>query len=96
MKEIKFEEGSKLEKIGDRAFSGCTSLINIELLKCENLHTISKKAFNGCGSLETLNIPKSVEYLGYELFGDSGYYKVKNGEYEYYKLKKLFLKKVRN
>lgn len=57
LKEVVFEEGSRLKKIGKYAFSGCSNLRNIRLP--EGLEHIG----NGCfceTNLEEITIPSSV------------------------------------
>ena len=49
---VEFEDGSVCERIGDRAFAGCSSLRKITIP--ENVVTIGEQAFFGCHSLEEI------------------------------------------
>ena len=57
---------SSVQKIGARAFMNCTSLESVTL--SEGLREIGYQAFY-CTNLKSLNIPKSVEKLEYDLVG---------------------------
>ncbi len=52
--------------IGDRAFSGCSSLTNIEIPN--SVTSIGDRAFSGCSSLTDIKIPDSVTSIGDEAF----------------------------
>ena len=52
--------------IGDYAFYGCESLINVEL--SDSVTTIESYAFSGCASLKSITIPSSVTSIGYGAF----------------------------
>lgn len=59
-----------LEIIGDSAFSGC----NMEELKLhDNVRTIGSCAFHANGLSGTIEIPKSVESIGWSAFGTNRY-----------------------
>ncbi len=57
-----FYKGQGLEVIGDGAFSGNVSLVD---LVCPNtLKTVGKSAFWGCNKLERVKLPEKVETIG--------------------------------
>ena len=47
------------------AFGECTSLKNVNL--SENVTSIEDEVFRGCTALETLILPESLTYMGYEM-----------------------------
>ena len=53
---------TQLKSIGDRAFSGCDSLISIDLP--DGLTTIDNNAFDSCKNLKTVTLPSSVTTIG--------------------------------
>ena len=53
-------------KIGDSAFSGCTSLSGIEIPN--SVTSIGDDAFSGCTSLSSINIPDSVTEIEFGTF----------------------------
>lgn len=57
---------SDVSSLGYRAFSGCTSLKNIQLP--QSLTQIEGQTFMGCSSLQSITIPNSVETISYEAF----------------------------
>lgn len=74
---LNIPEGSKLEKIPDYAFNGCSNLINIFIEESRdfksNIKTIGLHAFDGCinlcnitknGKTQSLELPNSIEYVG--------------------------------
>lgn len=63
--EIEIPDGVK--HIGDRAFSGCSSLKSVYIPK--SVISIGYEAFYGCSSLKSINIPKNV--IGIEEFAFS-------------------------
>ena len=67
LKEVAFEDGSALRKIGQGAFSGCICLRNIDLP--DNLEEIGAGAFQG-SNLEGLVVPKSLRILQQNAFQD--------------------------
>lgn len=71
--------GTNITKIGDLAFSGCTSLKEVKL--SEGLITIGNRAFEGCKSLVSLKCPASLQTIGNYAF------------YKCTKLKTISLKK---
>lgn len=57
-----------LEKIGERAFMGCSSICGTLLLP-SSLKEIGKEAFDACSSMTgNLNLPESLEVLGWRAF----------------------------
>lgn len=56
--------------IGEGAFWECDSLIEVQLP--ETLLEIDEKAFYGCEKLENLLLPGAVQFLGREVFSDTG------------------------
>lgn len=58
-----------IEKIGNNAFYGCTSLTSVTLGASSNLKTIGDEAFSGCSALTTLgNIPPGLSSIGKSAF----------------------------
>ncbi len=66
---INIKMGTKITKIGERAFAGC-SFSSITLPY--SLKTISDYAFLNCPNLKSVTIPKSVNYIGQKSFGYEG------------------------
>ena len=64
MRSIRLPEG--LERIGNFAFSGCSSLVNVDLP--DSVREIHDDAFEGCSKLTRFNIPAGVESLGIRAF----------------------------
>lgn len=65
IKEVRFEDGSRLQKIGDRAFlDGVTGKIQLP----EGVLEIGQSAFEMCSGLKEVTIPKSVRSLGSRCF----------------------------
>ena len=65
LREVVFEAGSVLKKIGDWAFYGCMSLRNIQLP--DGLETIGIRCFKHSG-LEEAILPKSVKSIEPDAF----------------------------
>ncbi len=59
---IKFESGSSLQKIGDKAFQYCTALTSFTIP--EYTSHIGSYAFGNCVKLEGITIPENVVSLG--------------------------------
>ena len=57
---------NKVEKIGDRAFYNCSSLIAMEI--STNVTSIGDSAFFGCRGLTSVTIPNGVTSIGDEAF----------------------------
>ncbi|MBQ2851354.1 MAG: leucine-rich repeat domain-containing protein, partial [Thermoguttaceae bacterium] len=57
---------SRLQTIGDDAFSGCFSLLEVSLP--EGLQTIGDDAFSGCSSLTEVSLPAGLQTLGDRAF----------------------------
>jgi hypothetical protein len=64
LKNITFS--SALKYIGSRAFSGCSSIVEIEIP--DNVTSIAKEAFSYCSSITEITIPDNVSSLGYNAF----------------------------
>ena len=58
--------GNAVVAIGERAFSGCDSIVGIELP--DGLQIIEKNAFENCSSLRSIHIPDGVTTLGGRIF----------------------------
>lgn len=58
---IVFPNGSKITEIGNSAFEGCKSLVDIVLPN--TVTTIGTNAFKGCESLAVINIPDGVKEI---------------------------------
>jgi hypothetical protein len=52
-------------QIGAEAFSGCTSLANVDL---GSVRTISTKAFEGCTTLQEIILPPTVSFIDVDAF----------------------------
>ena len=60
-----------VESIGQRCFSGCKSLMNVECgVSSGKLRIISERAFEHCSSLQAITLPDSVDSIGKEAFYD--------------------------
>ena len=59
-------KGKNVTSIGDRAFSGCTSLTSITIP--EGVTSIGSCAFSGCTDLTGITIPSSVTSIGASAF----------------------------
>lgn len=59
--------GESLQTIGDGAFNGCTSLVEIQLN--EGLEKIGETSFLECTSLKKLYVPETVTDISYISFG---------------------------
>ena len=68
LREVTFEEGSRLEKVGDEAFSFCKKLRRVELP--HGVSEVGERAFEDCESLEFVSFPETVETFK-KWFGDS-------------------------
>lgn len=60
--EVKFAPDSKLKRIGNGAFSGCSNLTTCPIP--DKVKTIGRHAFDGCKSLRKIAIPDSVTSVG--------------------------------
>lgn len=74
LKNVTFEEGSKLAKIGADAFYKCSALESINLNTAETLR-IDSRAFYANTSLPSINLPKGLVSIG-----DSAFYNCKKFE----------------
>ena len=63
---VTFKEGSGLTSIGDRAFSACSALLDINLP--EGLREINGYAFYNCNRLTNITIPDGVTSIGMGAF----------------------------
>ena len=66
LKEVAFEEGSKLKIIQAGTFYGCANLTNINLP--EGLARIIRCAFCYCKSLKEIRLPNQLEEIGSRCF----------------------------
>lgn len=66
LKEVYFNNESKLESLPSNTFMGCKALETIDLHS--SLKTISSYVFMGCSSLKEIAIPESVTSIGEEAF----------------------------
>lgn len=62
LQSVTFAEKSKIEKLGDNCFDGCSSLKQVTLPG--SLRQIDDSAFYDCRQLERITIPASVEKIG--------------------------------
>ena len=70
-----------LKHIEREAFCGCTSLLNVDL---KNVETIGERAFYNCVEFISLEIPATVEKIGFSAFGaDMTYSELETGEGTY-------------
>ena len=60
IKNVVFQENSKLEHIKRYCFYYCQSLTSIDISVCNNLQIIDYRAFSNCSSLTSIEIPSSV------------------------------------
>lgn len=65
---VEFEQGSKLRRVCDRAFSYSGNLEKVDFSNCKNLECIDSYAFDSCKNLKEVNV-KGCENL--KKFGDS-------------------------
>ena len=70
LKNIKFENGSQVNAIGDGCFAGNRGLKSVSLPK--TVTVIGKEAFMDCTGLSTFTIPSSVKEIGTSCFENSG------------------------
>lgn len=66
LKEVIFEKGSKLKKIGGYCFCRCKNLKSIEIP--DGVEIISKTAFSNCTSLTDVKLPNSLKEMGKSCF----------------------------
>lgn len=66
LKNITFEDDSKLTNIGFRSFLDCKNLEAITLP--EQIGVINQEAFTGCKNLKSIFLPDAVERIGYGAF----------------------------
>lgn len=62
-------DGIVLEKIGDYAFEGCTSLEYIDCSNAQTLTYVGANAFFGAKNVFVAYLPDSVQTIGYNAFG---------------------------
>ena len=70
LREVVFEEGSKLRTIGEDAFFCCRGLAKIDFP--EGLKNIGINAFSNCDSLKHVYFPDGLEKIGVGCFSWSG------------------------
>lgn len=63
-----FEVAEDTERIGQRAFGGCTFIDSVKI--ASTVHTIGQDAFSFCNSLRSIYLPASVEDIGEKAFAD--------------------------
>lgn len=64
--EVNFAQGSRLESIGEGAFTSCNIA---QLALPDGLREIGDRAFHNCHPLASVRIPSSVSRIGCEAFG---------------------------
>lgn len=57
-----------IERIGEEAFAGCTSLYSFNVKANAKLQSIGDRAFANCTSLRNLNFTRRLGYIGSEAF----------------------------
>ena len=75
---VTVEENSILTTIGDSAFSGCSSLINIQIPN--TVITIGNRAFSSCSKLTRVILPDNITQIGEYAFSYD--YKLTEVEYK--------------
>lgn len=68
---IKSFDGGFLREIGARAFKDCAELWKVDFSGNTTLERIEDMAFSACTDLKKIDIPDSVEYMGYDIFAYS-------------------------
>lgn len=63
---VTFDANTRLESIGNGAFSSCSNLH--EFGNLEGLKKIGDNAFSWCSNLKEINLPSDLEYIGYSAF----------------------------
>ena len=63
---------NKLNAISDAMFSGCSNLEEVNFNTNSRIAEIGDHAFEGCDSLKKLDLPESVNKVGYASFSFSG------------------------
>ena len=66
LKQVTCVDGSKLQTIADDAFSGCTSLTDLNL--GHKLQHIGQRAFISCTSLQTINLGNALKRINERAF----------------------------
>ncbi|OHT16506.1 hypothetical protein TRFO_41777 [Tritrichomonas foetus] len=62
----------KVNKIGDKAFYGCSNAIEFQFEEPSNIKYIGNKAFSLCTSLENIKLPSNLIDVGFDVFyGDT-------------------------
>lgn len=73
---VELGSGSKLEKIGARAFAGCSGLVAFgapgadAIALPDGVAEVGQSAFCGCGSAQSLEIGRGTEEIGAKAFAD--------------------------
>lgn len=65
---VSLDSNSKLQTIGDYAFSGCTNLTTFDT---SNLINIGQSAFSGCTKLESIDL-SNIKEIGQSAFNNTG------------------------
>ena len=71
LRDVTFEgmDGGAFEtEIGERAFYGCSSLLNLSFAENCNVTLIGERAFAYCDGLQKLSLPATIETVGEEAF----------------------------
>ena len=68
LKNVKFDENSKLKNIGRNAFEDCRQLASIVMP--DSLTVIDNYVFSGCNSLVSISMPDSLTFIGDYAFSE--------------------------
>ena len=70
LREVIFEDGSRLKRICTKAFANCSNLSAIDLSNCTILETISDHTFENCNNLEEVTIPAHLDNITSSAFNN--------------------------
>lgn len=68
LKKVSFEAGSRLQTVGEYAFSNCTALETVWLPM--GVTEISQSAFQNCTALKEVSLPTTLKVIGSDAFGN--------------------------